>query len=169
MLFRSPHNFIASKTDTLHTNGSIHVKFSPVVTPGVSYYLKVTQRNHVTTWSANPVLLNSSTTYTFSDAANKAFADNQAPTHTVPGDPGSNDGFGFAFYAGDISDGINLDQCIQDGSVDASDFIDLDPHIQAGDGGYICSDISGDGSVDATDFLWLDPNVQNGIGSAPPF
>ena len=52
--------------------------------------------------------------------------------------------------------------------MDATDFLDLDPHVQNGDGGYIVSDLNGDGSVDATDFLWLDPNVQNGIGSVTP-
>ena len=66
------------------------------------------------------------------------------------------------------SDG-NIDgECSQDGSVDATDFLDLDPHVQNGDGGYLCSDLNGDSAIDATDFLWLDPNVQNGVGSVRP-
>ena len=50
----------------------------------------------------------------------------------------------FAIYSGDIN---------QDGSIDASDFLDLDPSIQNGDGGYLVGDLNGDGAVDASDFL----------------
>jgi hypothetical protein len=65
----------------------------------------------------------------------------------------------FGIYTGDIN---------QDGSVDGSDFLDLDPSIQNGDGGYLAGDLNGDGAVDGTDFLLMDPNIQAGIGAAIP-
>ena len=65
----------------------------------------------------------------------------------------------FAIYSGDIN---------QDGAVDGSDFLELDPSIQNGDGGYMPGDLNGDGAVDGSDFLVLDPNIQIGIGAATP-
>jgi len=65
----------------------------------------------------------------------------------------------FGIYSGDIN---------QDGSVDGSDFLDLDPSIQNGDGGYIPGDLNGDGAVDGSDFLVMDPNIQSGIGASIP-
>ena len=72
---------------------------------------------------------------------------------------GANYQYIFAIYSGDIN---------QDGSIDASDFLELDPSIQRGDGGYLAGDLNGDGAVDASDFLVLDPNIQNGVGAAFP-
>ena len=80
---------------------------------------------------------------------NNAYADNQ-----VEVEPGV-----FAMFTGDID---------QNGSIDALDFLILDPEIQNGSGGYVVTDLDGSGGVDAIDFLILDPNVQNGIGVAQP-
>ena len=65
----------------------------------------------------------------------------------------------FAIYSGDIN---------KDNTIDASDFLELDPSIQAGDFGYFPGDLNGDGAVDASDFLVLDPNIQLGVGAAIP-
>ncbi len=89
-------------------------------------------------------------THTFSTAATQAFGDNQVIT---------SDNLYYALYSGDLN---------QDGSVESQDFLDLDPSIQAGDGGYVVGDLNGDGGVDATDFLILDANIQIGAGSAIP-
>jgi hypothetical protein len=80
---------------------------------------------------------------------NKAYADNQ-----IEVEPGV-----FAIFSGDID---------QNGSVDALDFLLLDPDIQNGEGGYLLTDLDGSGGVDAIVFLVLDPNIQNGIGVAIP-
>ena len=95
-------------------------------------------------------MLTPTTSYSFSSNASQAFDDNEVATF---------DNYGFAIYSGDIN---------QDGSIDATDFLELDPSIQNGDGGYLVGDLNGDGSVDASDFLILDPNIQNGIGAAFP-
>ena len=64
-----------------------------------------------------------------------------------------------AIYSGDIN---------QDGAVDGTDFLELDPAIQAGDGGYAIGDLNGDGAVDGSYFLVMDSNIQNGIGMVSP-
>ena len=86
----------------------------------------------------------------FTSAASQAFGDNQAVTF---------DNNGYAIYTGDIN---------QDKTVDASDFLFLDPQIQAGLFGYFVGDLNGDVAVDASDFLTLDPNIQLGVGAAIP-
>jgi hypothetical protein len=86
---------------------------------------------------------------------NKAYGDNMVQVDTTAlGAPI------FAIYSGDIN---------QDGYIDAFDFLDMDPDIQAGNSGYLVSDANGDGFTDAFDFLVLDPNIQAGIGLLRPF
>lgn len=146
----SPYNHVETQKGIMKTNGNISVTFSSAVVAGNSYWVKINHRNSVETWSAAPIVISSVTSYLFTTAATQAFADNMVETF---------DQMGFAIYSGDIN---------QDGSVDGSDFLDLDPSIQNGDGGYAVGDLNGDGSVDGSDFLVLDPNIQNGIGAAVP-
>ena len=135
--------------DTVNILGSVTVTFAPAVLQGTSYYIKVNQRNHLETWSAAPVLLGTTTTYDFTSSPAQALFAIAAL---------SGDGYAM-MYTGDIS---------QDNTVDATDFLLLDPEIQAGLFGYFSGDLNGDGSVDATDFLYLDPNIQLGIASGTP-
>ena len=65
----------------------------------------------------------------------------------------------WAFYCGDIN---------QDSTVDALDFLALDPSIQNGDYGYITGDLDGNGVADAIDFLFLDTNIQGAISAVIP-
>ena len=145
-----PHLEVDHKKGILKTNGDISVVFGPSVVAGTSYYIKIKHQNSIETWSALPVLFASSTTYQFTTNISKAFGDNQIETP---------DHMGWAIYNGDIN---------QDGAIDFPDFLDLDPSIQNGDGGYLKTDLNGDGGVDGLDFLVLDPNIQGGIGIATP-
>ncbi len=144
-----PYALVQERQGILHTDGTISVTFNSPVVAGNSYYMKLYHRNSVETWSAAPVLMSPVTSYNFSTAATQAFSGNQA-------DLGDGN---FAIYTGDIN---------HDGAVDGSDFLELDPSIQNGDGGYAPGDLNGDGAVDGSDFLVLDPNIQNGIGAAIP-
>ncbi len=143
------HGLIDVQTDTLYTDGSIQVTFGPAVVPGTAYYLKVNHRNSLETWSAAPVVLGASTTYLFSSSVTQALNSGQAL---------SGDGFALV-YSGDVN---------QDRTVDASDFLVMDPQIQGGFFGYFNGDLTGEGSVDASDFLKLDPNIQLGLASGTP-
>ena len=146
----SPYAEVDRQPGILKTNGDVTVTFGPAVVANNAYYLKVNHRNSVEIWSAAPVILTSITSYSFSSATSQAFASNEAITF---------DALYAAIYAGDIN---------QDGAVDGSDFLELDPSIQNGDGGYFVGDLNGDGSIDGSDFLVLDPNIQGGIGANFP-
>ena len=146
----SPYVEVEMQKGLLKTNGLLTVSFSPQVLSGNSYYIRIRHRNSIETWSNVPVTMSSNTQYYFSDSQTQAFGANQVETF---------DQMGWAIYSGDIN---------QDGAIDGGDFLELDPSIQNGDGGYTIGDLNGDGAVDGGDFLVLDPNIQNGIGAAIP-
>ncbi len=143
------HDLVASALSPVSTSGDAQYTFSPEFMSN-SYYLALRHRNCIETWSADPVLLNETTNYNFTTAASQAFGSNQIETPDLAG---------YAIYSGDIN---------HDGAIDGSDFLELDPPIQNGDGGYAIGDLNGDGAVDGSDFLVLDPNIQNGVGAAIP-
>ena len=145
----SPFDILFSATSVLQTDGNVKFNF-PISTSGNSYYLVMKHRNAIETWSAAPVTINYNLKYDFTTTASKAYGNNMTETF---------DHMGWAFYSGDIN---------QDGAIDGSDFLILDPDIQSGVGGYIVTDLNGDGSVDGSDFLVFDPNSQNGIGAITP-
>ena len=146
----TPYGLVDTQTGILKTNGDVTINFNPTVIAGNSYYLKIFHRNSVETWSNTPVLMSGITNYSFSISASQAFGNNQALTF---------DNLYYAIYSGDINN---------DGAVDGSDFLELDPSIQNGNGGYESGDLNGDGAVDGADFLILDPNIQNGVGANIP-
>ncbi len=145
-----PYGLVEQKTGILKVNGDVSVTFSSSVVQGNQYYIKVNHRNSIETWSKFPVVITNFMTYSFTTSQSTAFGDNLINTF---------DNMGWAIFSGDIN---------HDGAVDGSDFLELDPSIQAGDGGYANGDLNGDGAVDGTDFLVLDPNVQLGIGAVVP-
>ena len=150
MTGQAPYTEVDRQPGILQTNGEVSVTFSSSVVEGEYYYIKVNHRNSIETWSAAPVLFSQPLSYSFTTAATQAYGSNL--WHTF-------DGLGWAMYSGDLN---------QDGSIDGGDFLELDPSIQNGDGGYMVGDLNGDGAVDGGDFLLLDPNIQNGIGISIP-
>lgn len=143
----APYALAFSTKKPIGQNGNINIKGLGAI--GQQYYIVVKNRNHLETWSANPVLLNSNTTYNFSNAANKAYADNQVEVETGV----------FAMYSGDVN---------QDYSIDVFDYLEMDPDIVNGNSGYLSTDTNGDGVVDVFDYILVDPNIVNGIGAAMP-
>jgi hypothetical protein len=141
----SPYTLVASQKRILNTNGSSVGSFAI----SGSYYIVIKHRNGAETWSANPVSISGTTSYDFSNLASKAFGSNQ-----VLVSPGV-----FAIYSGDIN---------QDLSIDAFDYILLDPDVIAGVFGYLSTDLTGDGSVDAFDYIMLDPNIIAGRSASTP-
>ena len=143
-----PHDLMYSAYGILQTDGNVMCNF-PLEAIGHSYYISLHHRNSIETWSANPVLLSTLTTYDFSTAASQAYGSNQVEVEQGV----------FALFSGDIN---------QDSAIDAFDYLILDPDIQNGNGGYLSTDLNGDGSVDAFDYLILDPNIQLGVGVSKP-
>jgi len=115
------------------------------------YYIAVSHRNAVETWSANPVTMNLITDYNFTTAASQAYFDNMI-------DMG---GGVFAFFSGDLAP--------QDYVVDIFDQVAMDNDIANFSGGYIVTDLNGDGVADLFDQVIMDNNIANFIGSAQPF
>jgi hypothetical protein len=94
----------------LHTNGTASVQF-PAAVRGHAYYIAVKHRNHLETWSHDPVTFIETTGYDFSTALAQAYDDGvNPPMASVAGGK-------FAFYGGDVN---------QDGTVDASDMAEVD-------------------------------------------
>ncbi len=115
-----------------------------------------------TTFNFNVIVLSaafliSAVNFSFSQT-NNAFGDNMKVVDSTLVS-GNTYQYVFAMYSGDIN---------QDGAIDGSDFLEIDPSIQNGDGGYMPGDLNGDGAVDGTDFLVLDPNIQLGVGTVTP-
>ncbi len=144
-----PFNLVTSSKTILKSNGNATLTFSSGFS-NTLYYIVLRHRNCIETWSKTPVLLTSLTNYDFTTQASTAFGDNLKNTP---------DNMGWSIFSGDIN---------QDGAIDGSDFLQLDPSVQAGDGGYMTGDLNGDGAVDGSDFLVLDPNIQEGIGASLP-
>ncbi len=136
----SPYGLIQERKVILKTDGTASVDFSTSLVSGNYYYLRIKHQNAYETWSKFPVQLYYQSEYNFTDAASKAYLDYQVLTF---------DNLYYALHSGDIN---------QDGAIDGSDFLDLDPSIQNGDGGYLSGDFNGDGAVDGNDFLIL---IQN--------
>ena len=132
-----------------HINGNILCTF-PYTALGNSYYIVLTNRNAVQTWSANPITMTASNTYDFTTSAAQSFGLNQIDV--------SGSGL-FAIYNGDVN---------QDLVVDGLDFNDWETDNNNFAGGYITSDFNGDGIVDGLDFLIWEPNNNNFIGAITP-
>ena len=143
------HVVVDTKSGILKTNGTCSVTFSNAVVPGSSYYIRVKHRNTIETWSANPVLMSTATSYDFTTAANKAFGNNMVQTPDLTG---------FAFYSGDISDAV-LGMGTQDGVIESQDYTDMENSVQSILVGYVVPDVTGDAVVESADYIIMENNV----------
>lgn len=143
----APYGLVATTTAALKTNGTALVNFTNSYTG--SYYVVVKHRNALETWSANPVLITTSTTYDFTTAANKAYGDNQISVGNGQ----------YAIYSGDVN---------QDENVDLIDASMLETDINAFQFGYLGTDINGDGNVDLLDAPIVETNINGFIFSSHP-
>lgn len=133
---------------TAQTNGTILAQFPPS-TEGQSYWLSIKHRNHINTWSANPITVNEYSLYDFTTAASQAYGSNQ-----VQVGPGV-----WALYSGDIT---------QDGVVDGLDYNDWENDSNNFAGGYFTTDLNGDGIVDGLDFILWETNSNDFVGAVIP-
>jgi hypothetical protein len=142
-----PYALLDSRWTELHTNGSAVVNFPPM---DDTLYVVVKHRNHLETWSAYPQIIHQgSNAIPLHSSANKAFGNNLKSMSAGV----------WAIFAGDIN---------QDATVDAFDYLLLDPDIISGNFGYLVTDLTGDGIADAFDYIVLDSNLINGVGVMAP-
>lgn len=122
----------------LNTTGTASALF-PQPALGQSYYIVVKHRNSLETWSQGTFAFNApDTIYDFSNAAGKAFGNNQVEVQ-----PGI-----FAIHSGDIN---------QDGFINALDYVTTDNSLGMGFiTGYISTDVNGDGILESSDYSFIE-------------
>jgi hypothetical protein len=113
-----------------------------------SYYIAVTHRNAVETWSASPQTFAGTSNYDFTTSQNQAYGDNMVFVGSV-----------WCIYSGDVN---------QDGFIDFSDLglIDNDSYNYVT--GYVITDLNGDEFIDFSDLGMCDNNAYNYIGCVKP-
>lgn len=145
----TPTVVTASAVARVKTTGLATANFTTSV-PADNYYIVINHRNHVQTWSKDPVAFPYSGTYNFTDDDIKAYGDNMALL--LNGE--------FGMYSGDIN---------QDEYVDSFDYGDYDLDVQNNVSGvYVATDLNGDGYVDSFDYGLMDINTQNNVSSQHP-
>lgn len=133
---------------TLLKNGRILAQFPPSL-KGQNFWLSIKHRNHINTWSANPITINEYALYDFTSAASQAYGANQ-----IQVEPGV-----WAIYSGDIT---------QDGVIDGLDYNDWEVDNNNFGSGYLATDLNGDGIVDGLDFLLWETNNNAFVGRVQP-
>ena len=144
----SPYELVATTTAMLQTNGTVVGTFNSAING--NFYLVLKHRNAVQTWSANPIVISSSTPlYDFTDNTNKAYGNNMIEMETNV----------WAFYSGDID---------QDESVDPSDYSLWEIDANLFSFGNFVTDLNGDGAVDPSDYSIWEINSNNFAFSLHP-
>ncbi len=150
IVLHDKYNFdsVFAVTSTVNTSG-LAIFNLPAIYTGNAYYIAIKNRNSLETWTADTVLITSTTSYNFSNNALKAYGSNLV-----------NLGSGvFGIYSGDIN---------QDGLIDRNDFTDVDNDNSNFASGYLYTDTNGDGFVDGNDFTLIDNNGSMFISISRP-
>ncbi len=158
----NPHGAPAATFKTiLYSDGKAYCIIpagSPLI--GNSYWIALTHRSAIETWSANPVLITSNTSYDFTTAQNQAFGGNMTQTFDNPSK--------WAIYSGDISDGGLGLVGFQDDVIESQDYVDMENAVSVIAIGYVPQDITGDGVVESGDYFFMENNVSQVIFSFQP-
>jgi hypothetical protein len=127
--------------EVLKTSGSLQISI-PGGYVGSSFYLKITGRNILETWTTAPVqIVSPFTVLDLTTAANTVFGDNQVQVSTAPAR--------WAIWSGDLN---------QDDLIEATDYSTMENDVQQFLFGYVPSDITGDGIVEASDYALVENN-----------
>jgi hypothetical protein len=117
------------------------------------YYIEVTHRNALTTWSAVPVtFVNSDASIAYSVNSTYAYGNNEIQVDNNPYDV-------FAFYSGDVN---------HDGFIDLTDVLTIYNGANNFLTGYVVTDLNGDSIVDLTDLLIAYNNSVNFVSVVRP-
>lgn len=149
---------VATVTSVMNIYGWSHLELPQQVNGG-TYYIAVSHRNALQTWSSLPVTLGTITNYDFTSLISKAYTDGFGNNAMVEVEPDQ-----WALWSGDIAgfDGT------PDEYVDLFDAIYLDNDISTFVYGYVSTDLNGDGFVDLFDQIILDNNMSLFLYSQHP-
>ncbi len=131
----SPYAIVDSSKSLINSNGESQFNFTNVT--GSAYYLVLTHRNSIETWSSMPVSFSAGIlSYDFTDDSGKAFGSNMKLADNAPAV--------FAVYSGDVNqdDFINLND-ITIAFNNSANFVS----------GYVDSDLNGDNLTNLNDIL----------------
>ncbi len=132
-----PYSVNYTAKAAVDTNGNAVFSFSGYAS-GTEYYISVSGKNFLKTWSAVPVLFSNSVSYDFTTSASKAYNGVQ-----------KNLGNFFAFYSGDIN---------QDGNINTTDFYLLKSAILTFATIPVSCDLNGDSFIESADFSLFEGN-----------
>ncbi|MEO8666019.1 MAG: choice-of-anchor J domain-containing protein [Ignavibacteria bacterium] len=146
----SPYAIIETKKivyDSISGSASVPLNLAQ---NGVSYYIYITHRNSLPTWSSAPVLCTANTiTYDFTTALSKAFGNKMI---LISGKA--------SFYSGDVS---------RDNCINLTDIIEIYNSANLfTSGSYVLDDLNFDGTVNLTDILVASNNGLNFICESAP-
>lgn len=144
----SPYALVESRKAVLDNAGEASVQFTAPAN-STSYYLQITHRNALETWSGNTFQFTSNTaTYEFISAATQAYGSNTTP-----------EAGRYCAYSGDVN---------QDETIDASDLSAIDNDASNFISGYVQTDLDGNNFVDGTDAVIADNNAANFVSVISP-
>lgn len=152
-IYSSPYAVVASAKAFLQSDGSCSFSFTNTSLTS-SYYIHLTHRNSIETWSSNLVSFtnfNSQLSYDFTTDITKTYGNNLIQVDNSP--------VNYAVYNGDV----NQDGIIDLGDVslienDAADFLT----------GYLTTDLTGDDFVDLADQTIADNNAADFVSKITP-
>ncbi len=143
-----PYAMVDSARTILDSNGVGNFVFTNAV-KSIPYYIVLTHRNGIETWSAEGNSFISETlSYDFTIAASQAYGNNQILI-----------GSKYCIYSGDVN---------QDGIIDGSDASTIDNDAFNFATGYLKTDLNGDEIIDGSDAAIADFNVNNFVGVIRP-
>ncbi len=144
----APHTMVAvSENVDLNQDGTCEISLPSSISE--SYYIVVSHRNSITSWSANPVsFAGNSIVYNFTDQASKTYGSN---ANLIGGK--------YCFFGGDVN---------QDGTLDTGDMTPVDNDASNYLTGYLPTDVNGDGVIDTGDITIVDNNAGNYINEVSP-
>ncbi|MEO8666656.1 MAG: S8 family serine peptidase, partial [Ignavibacteria bacterium] len=144
----SPFAIVDSARAKLNSAGIAALKFSNV-TNGINYYLEITHRNGLETWSKTPQSFTSNVmTYDFSTDSAKAFGNNL-----------KHSGSRWVIYEGDVN---------QNGVVELSDIILISNNATLFVTGYNITDVNGNNVTDLNDIILALNNSSNFVSVKKP-
>ncbi len=145
----SPYAIVITSKVVMDLNGNCTVEL-PLSTSGNSFYIVLSHRNSLQTWSKLPVLINSAgTTYNFTTADTQAFGNNMV----------SLGGGVYGIRSGDVN---------QDGFINFTDITTLQSAALLFSNGYVAGDLTGDRVIESTDYSLLENNVAVGYSVLRP-
>jgi len=144
----SPYAMVDSSSAVFNQNGNSEFAFTNVQN-NVNYYLVLTHRNSLETWSAAGVSFQSSVlNYDFTTNSSQAFGNNLILK-----------GSRYCVYSGDVA---------KDGIVDISDLLIIYNQNINFKSGYVSGDLNGDDIVDVSDMLIAYNNLFNFVSLIRP-